>query len=145
MRRLALALALLTTVLGIRFGTFAASGADSYGYVSQARSLAAAHAHHRATARTRCAVARGGWTLAPLGYRPGDERGTMVPAYAPGLPILMAAFKAVGGENAVYYVVPLLGGLGVWLTFVLGRHLADPSAGVLAAAALAAAPPSCFS
>jgi hypothetical protein len=34
--RVALALALATAMLGIRFGTFAASGADSYGYVSQA-------------------------------------------------------------------------------------------------------------
>ena len=37
--------------------------------------------------------------------------------------MVMAAFKAVGGPNAVYYVVPLLGALTVWLTFVLGSRL----------------------
>ena len=64
----------------------------------------------------------------------------MVPTYSPGLPMVMAAFKAVGGPNAVYYVVPLLGALTVWLTFVLGSRLAGPLAGLLAAAALLVSP-----
>ena len=54
--------------------------------------------------------------------------------------MVMAAFKAVGGPNAVYYVVPLLGALTVWLTFVLGSRLAGPLAGLLAAAALLVSP-----
>lgn len=144
MRHLAIALAIITAVLGIRFGIFAASGADSYGYVSQAdlwleRSLIIEQPLGR-DAPWRHAV----WTLAPLGYRPGDERGTMVPTYSPGLPLLMAAFKAVAGADAVYYVVPLLGALAVCLTFVLGRRLAGPHAGALAAAALVVSPPFLF-
>src|SRR5262245_21793180 len=139
-RRLAIALSIVTAFLGIRYGTFAASGADSYGYVSQAdlwlqRSLVVEQPLGR-DAPWRDAV----WTLAPLGYRPGDERGTMVPTYSPGLPMLMAAFKAIGGANAVYYVVPLLGALAVWLTFVLGARLANPAAGALAASALVVSP-----
>ncbi len=140
MRRLALALALLAAVLGLRFGTFAASGADSYGYVSQAdlwlnRTLIIDQPLG-ADAPWRYAV----FTLAPLGYRPGDRRGTMVPTYSPGLPMAMALFKSVGGPNAVYGLVPLLGALSVWLTFVLGSRLAGPEAGVLAALALLVSP-----
>ena len=35
----------------------------------------------------------------------------MVPTYSPGLPMVMAAFKALGAPDAVFYVVPLLGAL----------------------------------
>jgi hypothetical protein len=138
--RLALALALLTALLGLRFGTFVASGADSYGYVSQAdlwlsRTLII-DSPLAAEAPWRYAV----FTLTPLGFRPGDRRGTMVPTYSPGLPLVMAAFKAVGGDNAKYWVVPLLGALSVWLTFVLGSRLGGPDAGVLAALALVVSP-----
>jgi hypothetical protein len=140
MKGCGLALALLAAVLGLRFGTFVASGADSYGYVSQAdlwleRSLIIDQPLG-ADAPWRYAV----FTLAPLGYRPGDRRGTMVPTYSPGLPMAMALFKAVGGANAVYWVVPLLGALSVWLTFVLGARLAGPDAGLLAALALLVSP-----
>ena len=139
-RRLALALALFTAVLGLRFGTFVASGADSYGYVSQAdlwlsRTLIIDEPL-AADAPWRYSV----FTLAPLGYRPADTRGTMVPTYSPGLPLMMAGFKAVAGENAKYWVVPLLGALSVWLTFVLGVHLGGPAAGLLAAFALTVSP-----
>src|SRR5262245_23794276 len=139
-RRLAIALTIVTAILGIRFGTFTASGADSYGYVSQAdlwlqRTLIVEQPLGR-DAPWREAV----WTLSPLGYRPGDERGTMVPTYSPGLPMLMAAFKATGGANAVYYVVPLLGALAVWLTFILGRSISGSHAGAFAALALAVSP-----
>jgi hypothetical protein len=139
-RRVAIALAVVTLILGIRFGTFAAGGADSYGYVSQADlwlqgSLIVEQPLGR-DADWPDAV----WTLAPLGYRPTDERGMMVPIYPPGLPMLMAVFKAIGGADAVYYVVPLLGALAVWLTFVLGTRLAGPGPGALAASALAVSP-----
>ena len=140
MTRVALALVLLAAVLGLRFGTFAASGADSYGYVSQAdlwlnRTLIVDQPLG-ADAPWRYAV----FTLAPLGYRPGDRRGTMVPTYSPGLPMVMALFKSVGGPDAVYWVVPLFGALSVWLTFVAGSRLAGPAAGVLAALALLVSP-----
>jgi hypothetical protein len=64
----------------------------------------------------------------------------MVPTYSPGLPILMAGFKAVAGGQAVYWVVPLLGAFGVWLTYVLGTRLGGGDAGVLAALALLVSP-----
>src|SRR6266542_640673 len=119
MKWLALALALVTAILGLRFGTFVASGSDAYGYVSQAdlwlrRTLIideplSAHAPWRYSV----------FTLTPLGYHPGDKRGTMVPTYSAGLTIAMAGFKAIAGEQAIYWVVPLMGALGVWLTYLL--------------------------
>ena len=140
MTRLALALAFLTAALGITFGTFTAGGADSYGYVSQADLWLQRTLIIEEPLADEAPWRNANWTLTPFGYRPGDRRGTMVPTYSPGLPMVMAAFKAVGGPNAVYYVVPLLGALTVWLTFVLGSRLAGPLAGLLAAAALLVSP-----
>ena len=139
-KRLALALALAPAALGLRFGTFVASGSDSYGYVSQANLWL-----NRTLIIDEPLSADAPWryanfTLTPLGYHPGDTRGTMVPTYSPGLPIVMAGFKAIGGETAVYWVVPLLGALGVWLTYVLGARLAGGEAGVLAGLALLVSP-----
>jgi hypothetical protein len=82
-------------------------------------------------------------SLAPLGYRPlrPAPHGTdIVPIYSPGVPILMAAFKIAAGPRAVYYVVPLLGGLAVWFTFLLGRRLSGPFAGAAGAGLFATSP-----
>src|SRR6266545_4623958 len=106
---LALALALTAAALGLRFGTFVASGSDSYGYVSQADLWL-----HRTLIIDEPLSAEAPWryanfTLTPLGYHPGDKRGTMVPTYSPGLPMAMAGFKAIAGGQAIYWVVPLMG------------------------------------
>ncbi len=140
MTKLVIALAGVTLAFGLRFGTFTASGSDSYGYVSQANLwlngtlIIEQPLHDQVTWRWA------NWTLSPLGYRPGQTGGTMVPAYAPGLPLLMAAFKFVGGDVALYSVVPLLGALAVWLTYRLGLTLAGPPAAALAAFALLVSP-----
>jgi hypothetical protein len=142
--RAAFALSVLTALLGIRFGTFAASGADSYGYVSQAdlwlQGTLIIDEPLAAEAPWRYA----NWTLTPFGYRPGDRRGTMVPTYSPGLPIVMSVFKAIGGRRAVFYVVPLFGAAMVWLTFLLGARLGGPVSGLVAAATLLTSPPFLF-
>lgn len=144
MKGVALALALVAAGLGLRFGTFAASGADSYGYVSQADLWLERRLIIDEPLADEAPWPNANWTLTPFGYRPGDDRGTMVPTYAPGLPMVMAVFKAVGGADAVFYVVPLLGALAVWLTFVLGARLGGPQAGLVAAAALLVSPPFLF-
>lgn len=141
----AAALSLAAFALGIRFGTFAASGADSYGYVSQADlwrrgALIVDVPLAEAIPMWRNAD----WALTPFGYRPGGGPGRMVPTYSAGLPMLMAGFGTLGGAEAVYLVVPALGALAVWLTFVLGRRLGGPSAGALAALALLVSPPFLF-
>jgi hypothetical protein len=80
------------------------------------------------------------WTLSPLGYRPGLEPHTIVPTYSPGLPLLMAAAIAVLGSSGPFVVVPLLGGLGVLLTFLVGTRLFGRGVGFVASAWLAASP-----
>lgn len=136
----AAALAALAMVLGLSYGTFVAAAADTYGYVSQAdlwtkRSLTApiplaSEADWRDAA----------WALTPLGYRPALRDGFMVPVYPIGLPLTMAAMKVVAGEQGVYFVVPMLGALLVWLAYLLGRTLHSAEAGLLTAVTLAASP-----
>ena len=64
----------------------------------------------------------------------------MVPSYASGLPLTMAVFERLAGPRAVFWVVPLLGGLAVWSTYLLGRRAGGPLAGAIAAILLAASP-----
>jgi asparagine N-glycosylation enzyme membrane subunit Stt3 len=142
MTMLAIVLALVAFAYGVRFGTFTASGSDSYGYVSEAdlwlngTLVVNQPLHDEFSSSWRWA----NMTLAPLGYRPGEIGGTMVPTYPPGLPLVMAAFKAVGGETAAYLVVPLLGALAVWLTYRLGLKFGDCYVGALASVTLLVSP-----
>jgi hypothetical protein len=138
--RLAIALAVLAFAHGVRFGTFTASGADSYGYVSEADLWLKGMLIIPQPSHDEFSWRWSNWTLAPLGYRPGEVGGTMVPVYSPGLPLLMAAFKAVGGETALYLVVPLLGALAVWLTYRLGLKFGDGHVALLASVALLVSP-----
>ena len=124
---------------GIKYGTYAASGSDSYGYVSQADLWL--------TGRLRVdqraldlASPFDDWALSPLGYHPGPTPHVIVPTYAPGLPLLMAAAKTAAGANGPYYIVPLMGALTVLLTFLLGRLLFDGVVGMAAAALMAVSP-----
>src|SRR4029079_15280070 len=118
-RAAAVAAAIWAVAVGISFGTFANGGADSYGYVGQARLLA----HGRLT--DTIPVSRDyqwpdvDYTLTPLGFTTGRTAGVIAPLYPPGLPLLLAPFAAIS-ETAMYYVVPAFGVLLVWLTYRLG-------------------------
>ena len=52
----------------------------------------------------------------------------------------MAAAKLVGGQPALYAVVPIAGGLLVLATFGIGRRLASPGAGLIGAILVATSP-----
>jgi 4-amino-4-deoxy-L-arabinose transferase-like glycosyltransferase len=52
----------------------------------------------------------------------------------------MAAFHLVAGPTAVLYVVPILGGLTVWATWLIGKGLGDQSAGAIAAVLMLMSP-----
>lgn len=144
---LAAAVAVIVVVPGLVNGAFVAGGADSYGYVSQADlwvrgSLIVEQPFARDMTWSNAAA-----TLAPLGYRPyrpDADGGDLVPIYSPGLPIMMAAFKRVGGPRAVFYVVPMLGGLAVWATYLMGARVAGRLVGLAAAVLLATSPPFLF-
>jgi hypothetical protein len=136
----AAALAFLTFLLGVRFGTYAATGADYYGYVSQAGLWRTGELRQVQPAAKEVPWPDAGWTFSPLGYRPGPDPATIVPTYPAGLPILMALAMTVAGPSAAYWVIPLLGGLAVWLTFVLGRATHDEATGLGSALLLMTSP-----
>jgi hypothetical protein len=129
--------ALATIAIGISFAAFAAGGADSYGYVSEALLWADGHLiRQEPLASIDPILAK---AAAPLGYQLSTA-GTLLPIYSPGLPLVMAAAIKMGGETAAYVVVPVLGGLAVWLTYRLGRRLAGPRTGLTAAVVFACSP-----
>jgi hypothetical protein len=136
----AVALAVLTVGVGLRWATYAASGADSYGYVSQADSWLGGHLRIAQPWVGQLPLPDADRAFAPLGYRPGTQLHTIVPTYPAGVPIMMAIAKLLVGIRGPYIVVPLLGGFGVWLTYCLGRGLAAAFDGLMAAALLATSP-----
>lgn len=141
--RLAWLLAAATFVVGLTWATTAASGADAYGYVSQADLWLERRLTIDQTwlAAAEWPMAR--WTLAPLGYRPSnlvEQAWHLVPMYSPGLPLLMAAAKAIGGQELLFWIVPLSGAGLVLATFGIGRRLASPGAGLAAAWLVATSP-----
>jgi hypothetical protein len=88
MTKLAIALAFLAFAHGVRFGTFTASGSDSYCYVSQADLWLKGTLIIDQPLHDEFSWRWANMTLAPLGYIPGQIGGTMVPIYSPGLPLI---------------------------------------------------------
>jgi hypothetical protein len=128
-------------IVGIHWGNFLGAGPDSSGYVSEADLWA----HGKLTipapvwandARWTHAV----WSSGPVGYRPTQRPLDFAPVYSPGYPLMMAAFQKVGGRNAVFYVLPLLGALVVWASYLLGRYLGNAWSGAIAALLMVCSP-----
>jgi hypothetical protein len=131
----------LGSYYGIRYGSFAAAGSDSYGYLSQARLWLSGSLKVEQPWVEQLGWQHRDWAFTPLGYRPFSPDGTIVPTYPPGLPIVMAACLAVFGENGPFFVVPVFAALLLWLTYVLGRDVTgSKGAGALAALLLLASP-----
>jgi hypothetical protein len=141
-RSLVLAMAGAVVGAGIVYNTTAASGPDQYGYVSQADLWLEGNLHVPQPWAEHVPWPSKRWTFAPLGYRPVEEEGRWenVPTYSPGLPLLMAAAKAVGGQEALFAVVPLFGGLMVLATWGVGRRLGSSRGGLVAAWLVATSP-----
>lgn len=141
-RWIATTAAVAAATTGFVWGTRVAGGSDSYCYLSQAELFAAGHIVNVQGIAAIAPWERGAEAFAPVGHVPAfSPRGATVPMCPPGYPILMALARTIGGRAAMFAVVPLLGALAVWATFVLGRRVAGPVAGALAALLLAASPP----
>jgi hypothetical protein len=143
---LAVMLALSLCAFGIIYGTLTVGGSDSYGYASQAELWLRGHLEVDQPFEARVPWPDAEWTFAPLGYRPA-ERGTtprIVPTYSPGLPILLAMAKALGGQPAIFVVVPLSAGVLVLATFSIGRRAAGSAPGLIAAWLVATSAPVLF-
>jgi 4-amino-4-deoxy-L-arabinose transferase-like glycosyltransferase len=77
------------------------------------------------------------------GNGPGYRHLQPASSYSPGLPLLVAGIYELRGsadERAARIVLALLGSLGVPFAFLLGRRLAGPGAGLIAAAPAAIYP-----
>ena len=138
---LTVVVALIAFLVGVRKGTFVPADTDPYGYVSQADAIAGGSL--RVDQRFALSMPWDGAesSFVPPGYDLATVPGFIVPKYSAGLPMVMAAFERVSGRRAaVFYVVPLLGAIAVWMTGRLGARVHSPLAGVIAGALLAASP-----
>jgi hypothetical protein len=135
-------LAVSSTLVAIAGSTRMAGGADAYGYVSQADLWLEGNLKVRQPWVAEVPWPDAMWTFTPLGYRPVESPGewSIVPTYSPGLPMLLAVAKRIGGQCAMFGVVPMLAGLTVLATFGIGRRLHSPIAGLIAAWLVATSP-----
>lgn len=138
------ALAAGVTLTAVLAGSFVASGADAYGYLSQADNW-----RHGVLVVPQAFAREMTWpfaaeSLAPLGYLPWRVAGVptpdLAPIYSPGHPLILALLQLMGGPLAKFAVVPLLSGVAIWATYLLGRRFAGPLAGLIAAFLLACSP-----
>jgi 4-amino-4-deoxy-L-arabinose transferase-like glycosyltransferase len=136
----AVVLAAMTAGIGTAYGTYSAAATDPSGYVSQSALLAEGQVSLRQPLSLTVPWPKAQQAFEPLGYRSSVEPGAYVPLYPPGLPAVMAAARAVGGESAGYVVIPLLAALLVLATYGIGRRLHSPLAGVLGAALVTTSP-----
>jgi len=132
-------MALMLGAYAVRFGSFGVGGADSYGYVNQAHDWVSGQLPRSIPLPLRLPFPGSDEMQTPLGYRVGQEPHTMVPNYAPGLPMIMAVALLASGCGP-FFVVPVLSVLLVWFTFRLGERAAGPIAGLLAALVVITSP-----
>ncbi|HEX5079464.1 MAG TPA: glycosyltransferase family 39 protein [Geminicoccaceae bacterium] len=77
-----------------------------------------------------------GFTLGPSATQPASN-------YSPGLPLLVAGVYELGGgtrERVARLLLALIGTLAVLFTYLIGRRLSGPGAGLIGAAAIAIYP-----
>ena len=136
----AAAAAIAAFSIAVHWGTFTAGGSDSYCYVSQAALFADGRMAIDQPLARELPWTGAAASLVPSGYVASPDPAVIVPKCPPGLALLMAVALRIGGTNAVFYVVPLLGGLAVFLTFAIGRLVEQSVAGALAAVLLSVSP-----
>jgi hypothetical protein len=111
-----------------------AGGADSSGYLNQARLWR----EGRLIVSTPQPF-ENAW--APLGFVHGPRPQTMVPSYPPGVPLQMAALRLMAGERAPFFLSPLAAMAAILLLYRLARDLGfSPGWSAAAAALLALCP-----
>ena len=135
-------LAVLATITALAYGTRVAGGSDAYGYVSEADLWLDGQLRQEVPWIDVAPWPGKEWIFCPPGYKPVQTNGhwTIVPTYSAGLPLLMAGAKRVGGQCALFAVVPVLSGLAVLATYGLGRRLGSSRAGLVAAWLVATSP-----
>ena len=142
-------------VLGIAYGSKTVGGADSYGYLSEAELLLRARLAIEQRWVRDVPWPNAEWSFTPLGFTPSrpvrftiggyappaQDRWAIVPTYSPGLPMLMAVGKTVGGLCGPFVLAPIGGALFVLSTYLIGLRLGSSALGLLAALLVATSPP----
>ena len=122
----------------LRWGSFVAGGADSYGYISQANLWLAGSLTTSQPWAASLPWTDTDWIAAPVGYRPGLVPHTIVPTYPAGFPILIAVFQPAGLQSLI---LPTFAAATVWITYLIARGATGSGlAGVIAAVLLAVSP-----
>jgi hypothetical protein len=144
-RHLPAATALLLTTgvaaISVLYNSKVAGGSDSWGYLGFSEQWLRGELKVDTSFAKEVPWADALQTFSPLGYRPANDGSTrIVPTYSAGFPLMLAAAKSVAGEPGKYAVLPICAGILVLATFGIGRRLASPAAGVIAALFVAASP-----
>jgi hypothetical protein len=135
------AVAIAAAATGWIWGARVAGGSDSYCYLNAAELLASGRARQLQPDAAKVPWPNNRWAFVPAGHAPAPRpAGAIVPICASGYPLLMAGARAVAGRAGMFSIVPLMGGLAVWLAFVLGRRLGGAPSGLMAAVLFAASP-----
>jgi hypothetical protein len=124
--------------------SWVAGGADSSGYLNEARLMTAGSIGFPIKLLTTLHLeSEWNYILVPLGFRASDrDPHLMVPIYPPGLPAHLAIAGAIGGWARAPFLVPPLAGLAcLALMFVLGRQFGLSKWESVAASAILAACP----
>ena len=129
--RIAIAILLAAVVAaGLRWGTFAVGGSDSYCYVHQAQGWSTGRLQVIEPLALDAPWPDAPRTFAPAGHVPSPTvAGAAVPMCPAGLSIAMAPFTLLDNFLArrpitLFLVVPLFGALLVWSVYVLGSRFA---------------------
>lgn len=131
----------IVAIVSVRWGAFAIGGSDSHCYAGQARMIAEGRTSLAPPLLQPVPWPDAAATFAPSGFAQGpDPAGGSVPLCAAGLALAMAAAMRVAGDAAIFAVVPLLGLLAVWSTWLLGRRLAGPVVGAASSLLVASSP-----
>jgi hypothetical protein len=123
----------------VAFGSRVAGGSDAYGYVSEAGLWLRGDLHVHQDFVAQVPWPNADWTFSPLGYRPADGH-TLVPTYAPGVPLLMALLTIIFGACGPYWLNPISGALLVLLAYGLGVRVSGRVTGSIAALLVASSP-----
>jgi hypothetical protein len=138
-RLIAATIALTLAAIAVRHGVYSANHADASGYIAEGE-LWSSGTLVRPAPMQLWAAWPDAATGSPLGFRPGPVRGTDVPFYPPGFPLLLAAATRVGGETAMYLVAPFFGAALVLATFAVGQRMGGGISGLVAAILVATSP-----
>jgi hypothetical protein len=131
--------AIAAFIVGSVLGTHVAGGSDSSCYLNAARLLSRGSVALNQPLARAAPWANAAVTFAPSGFTSSRlDPSRLVPICSPGLPLAMAVFRTL--RLSEFLVVPWLGALCVWLTYLVGRRIDRPLTGALSAMLLVCSP-----